>query len=63
MESLTVPVSVLDSDEASAGLLVPGVLVGICIRAAMSIVENVRTAMVFATVRLVFISIPLFWFG
>src|SRR6266550_4780215 len=29
----------------------------------MSIVENVRSAMVFATVRLVFISIPLFWFG
>ena len=31
MESLTVPVNVLDADEASAGLLVPGVLAGICI--------------------------------
>jgi hypothetical protein len=30
MESLTVPVSVLDADEAEAGLLVPGVLAGIC---------------------------------
>jgi hypothetical protein len=28
MESLTVPVSVLDADEASAGLLAPGVLAG-----------------------------------
>jgi hypothetical protein len=31
MVSLTVPVSVFDADEASAGLLVAGVLAGICI--------------------------------
>ena len=31
MESLTVPVSVFGAVGASAGLLVPGVLAGICI--------------------------------
>jgi hypothetical protein len=31
MESLTVPVSVFGAAETSAGLLVPGVLAGICI--------------------------------
>ena len=63
MESLPVPVSVFGAAEASAGLLVPGVLAGICIRAVRSMVENVRNAMVFTTVRLVFMSITLSWFG
>ncbi len=31
MESLTVPVSVFGAVEASGGLVVPGVLAGICI--------------------------------
>jgi hypothetical protein len=58
MESLTIPVSVFGAAEASADLLVPEVLAGICIWAAMSIVENVRNATVFTTVCRVFMSTP-----
>jgi hypothetical protein len=61
MESLTIPVSVLGAPESDLPLA--GELAGICIWAAMSMVENVRNAMVSTTARLVFISIPLFWFG
>jgi hypothetical protein len=60
MESLTVPVRVFDPAEDSVALLLAGVPPGICICAAMSMAENVRNAIVFTTVSLVFIGIPLF---
>jgi hypothetical protein len=60
MESLTVPVSVLGAAEDPADLLVRGVLAGICIWAAASMAENVRSASTFTTVRFVFMCIPLF---
>jgi len=60
MESLTIPVSVFGAAEASADLLVPEVLAGICIWAAMSIVENVRNATVFTTVLSCFHEYSLF---
>src|SRR5258708_11214923 len=58
MESLTIPVSVFGAAEASTDLLVPEVLAGICIWAAMSIGDDVRNSTVFATVCRVFMSTP-----
>jgi hypothetical protein len=58
MASLTTPVSVFGDAEAAAGLLVPALVAGICIWAAMKLAGNMRNAIAFTIVRPVFIGIP-----